>query len=117
MDLLRLGRPDAPGRVFLRARAHPWEAGGNWVIEGLLDRLLEDSPEARRFLARYAVYTLPMANPDGVARGGTRFNLAGRDLNRDWERPADPTLAPENAALEAWLEGDADPRPGAPPGP
>ncbi|MBE7502241.1 MAG: succinylglutamate desuccinylase/aspartoacylase family protein [Verrucomicrobiales bacterium] len=105
LELLRVGRPEAPGRVFLRARAHPWEAGGNWVIEGLLDRLLEDSPEARRFLARYVVYTLPLANPDGVARGLTRFNLAGRDLNRDWDRPADPKLAPENAALEAWLEG------------
>jgi hypothetical protein len=104
LDLLRIGRSEAPGRVFLRARAHPWEAGGNWVVEGLLDRLLHDDADARRFLERYVVYTLPLANPDGVARGLTRFNVAGRDLNRDWDRPADPKLAPENAALEAWLE-------------
>jgi hypothetical protein len=26
------------------------------------------------------------------------------DLNRGWGQPADPELAPENAALERWLE-------------
>jgi glutathione S-transferase len=46
-----------------------------------------------------------MANKDGVARGRSRFNLNGKDLNRDWDRPADPELAPENAALDRWLEG------------
>jgi hypothetical protein len=27
---------------------------------------------------------MPMAAKDGVARGMTRFNLAGMDLNRNW---------------------------------
>ena len=31
----RVGDADAPYRVFLRARAHPWEPGGNWVVQGL----------------------------------------------------------------------------------
>jgi len=56
-------------------------------------------------LEGYCVYILPMANKDGVARGRTRFNLEGKDLNRDWNKPADPRLAPENYALEKWLEG------------
>jgi hypothetical protein len=30
--------------------------------------------------------------------------MRGKDLNRNWDRPADPELAPENAALEAWLD-------------
>ena len=47
---------------------------------------------------------MPMANKDGVARGRTRFNVRGKDLNREWDRPADPVLAPENHALESWLE-------------
>ncbi len=104
LEIIRLGRPKAPYRVFLRARAHPWESGGNWVVEGLIQRLLQNDAEARRFLDRYCVYILPMANKDGVARGATRFNLQGRDLNRNWDKPADLTLVPENAALEAWLE-------------
>ena len=105
LEVVRVGDPGAPYRVFLRARAHPWESGGNWVIEGLIDRLLRGDADAGRFLQRYCVYVLPLANKDGVARGMTRFNLQGKDLNRDWDRPADPRFAPENAALEAWLEG------------
>ena len=104
LEIIRVGKPDAPHHVLLRARAHPWEPGGNWVVEGLIRRLLRDDDDARRYLQRYCVWTLPMANKDGVARGRTRFNMLGKDLNRDWGQPADPKLAPENHALESWLE-------------
>ena len=103
LEMIRVGRAEAAHRVLLRARAHPWEPGGNWVVEGLLRRLVEDDATARRWLARYCVYVMPMANKDGVARGLTRFNLQGKDLNRQWDKPADPRLAPENDALEQWL--------------
>lgn len=104
LEIVRLGKASAPHRVFVRARAHPWEAGGNWVIEGLVERWLAPDAEAERFRRHYSLYLLPMANKDGVARGGTRFNAQGSDLNRQWDRPADPELAPENTALERWLE-------------
>jgi len=104
LEIVRLGNAQAPSRVFLRARAHPWESGGNWIVEGLVRRLLGDDADARRFLERYCVYLMPMANKDGVAAGRTRFNLQGKDLNRNWDKPADPKLSPENAALEQWLE-------------
>jgi len=105
LEIVRVGKPEAPYRVFIRARAHSWEPGGNWVVEGLVRRLLAGDADAGRFLQRYCVYILPMANKDGVASGRTRFNLQGKDLNRNWDKPADPQLAPENAALERWLEG------------
>jgi hypothetical protein len=105
LEIVRIGQPSAPYRVFLRARAHPWEAGGNWVVEGLVHRLLLGDAGARKFLQSYCVYILPVANKDGVARGMTRFNASGMDLNRNWDHPADPDVAPENAALERWLEG------------
>jgi hypothetical protein len=105
LEIIRVGNARAPFRVFLRARAHSWEPGGNWVVEGLVHRLLQDEVDARKCLERYCVYILPMANKDGVALGRTRFNLLGRDLNRNWDKPADPKLAPENHALEQWLEG------------
>jgi zinc carboxypeptidase len=106
VEIVRIGDPAAPRRVFVRARAHPWEAGSNWVAQGLIERLLGDDEETRRFLRAYNVSVLPMANKDGVARGGTRFNLRGMDLNRNWDKPADPELSPENAALERWLDGE-----------
>jgi hypothetical protein len=103
LEIVRIGNLAAAHRVFLRARAHPWEAGSNWVVEGLIRRLLRDDAQAAAFLERYCVWILPMANKDGVALGRTRFNLRGKDLNRNWDKPADPDLAPENAALEKWL--------------
>ncbi len=104
LEIIRVGNPEAPYRVFVRARAHPWEAGGNWVVQGLIRRLLRDDADAAKFLDEYCLYVLPMANKDGVALGRTRFNLRGKDLNRNWDRPADADLAPENHALEKWLE-------------
>ena len=104
LEIIRVGNPQAPFRVFLRARAHAWEPGGNWVVEGLVHRLLKGDADAGKFLERYCVYVLPMANKDGVALGRTRFNFQGKDLNRNWDKPADPQLAPENFALEKWLE-------------
>jgi hypothetical protein len=104
LEIVRIGNPAAAHRVFLRARAHPWEAGGNWILEGLIDHLLRDDVQAREYLGRYVVYILPMANKDGVANGRTRFNLHGKDLNRNWDRPASAEDSPENYALEKWLE-------------
>jgi hypothetical protein len=48
LEIVRIGHPDAPHRVFLRARAHAWEPGGDWVVQGLVDRLLKDDDEAKR---------------------------------------------------------------------
>lgn len=104
LEIVRVGDARAANRIFLRARAHPWEPGGNWVVEGLVHRLLRNDEDAKKFLERYCVYVMPVANKDGVALGRTRFNFQGKDLNRNWDKPADPELAPENAALEKWLE-------------
>ena len=54
LEIVRIGDPAAPYRVFVRARAHPWEAGSNWVAQGLIERLLTDDEEARRSCASTA---------------------------------------------------------------
>lgn len=102
LEIIRVGNSDAAYRIFIRARAHSWEPGGNWVVQGLIRSLLQ--PEAATYLKRYCVYIMPMANKDGVARGRTRFNTLGKDLNREWNLPADPYLAPEKYAFENWLQ-------------
>ena len=101
LEIVRVGNPNAPYRVFLRARAHSWEPGGNWVVQGLIRTLLEN--DAAKYRERYCVYIMPMANKDGVARGRTRFNTLGKDLNREWNLPADKELTPEKYAFESWL--------------
>ena len=103
LEIVRVGNPAAPHRVFLRARAHAWESGGNWVVQGLIQRLLKSDAEAKALQERYCLYVMPMANQDGVARGHTRFNSQGWDLNRNWDKPAPEDVAPENFWLEKWL--------------
>jgi hypothetical protein len=104
LEIVRAGDPDAPCRVLIRARSHAWEPGGNWVVQGLVRALLTDDEVSRRCRKQYCLYVMPMANKDGVARGLTRFNAQGRDLNRNWDKPADAVLAPESHALETWIE-------------
>jgi hypothetical protein len=104
LEIIRLGNERSRDHVFLRARAHPWEAGGNWVVEGVIDRMLANDKDGARLRDKLCIHVLPMANKDGVARGRTRFNSKGKDLNRNWDKPANSELAPENAALEKWIE-------------
>jgi hypothetical protein len=103
LEIIRIGSEKAPKRLFLRARAHAFEAGGNWTVEGLVQKLISNDQDSKRYLKRYCVYILPMTNKDGVARGKTRFNANGYDLNRKWDKPADSLVAPENYYLEKWL--------------
>jgi hypothetical protein len=105
LEIVRVGDLAAPHHILIRARSHPWEPGGNWVAQGLIHRLLDEEEAVRRCRDRCCFHLLPMAAKDGVVRGHTRFNTLGMDLNRGWEHPADLGLAPENAALERWLDG------------
>jgi hypothetical protein len=102
LEIIRVGHADAPHRILIRARAHAWEPGGNWVVQGLINSLLQK--DAISYLNKYCIYVMPMANKDGVVRGRSRFNILGKDLNRNWDQPADSIYAPENYALEMWLK-------------
>jgi hypothetical protein len=102
LEIIRLGDSLASHSVLIRARAHPWEPGGSWIVEGLINKFLQTKPE--NWLKSYCVYIMPMANKDGVARGMTRFNAAGMDLNRKWDKWSDPSLCPEKYVLEKFIE-------------
>lgn len=104
LEIVRIGNPDAAHNIFIRARAHGFEAGGSWAVQGIIREMLSGDADARNALRTYCLYILPMTNKDAVARGRTRFNSQGIDLNRGWGVPADATLAPENVALEKWLQ-------------
>ena len=63
----------------VRPRAGPSVGGGQQLGRaGLIQRLLEATKDSRASCASTTSSVLPMANKDGVARGGTRFNLAAR---------------------------------------
>lgn len=90
--------------VWIVARQHAFEAGGTWAAEGLLRFLTSDDPAAREVRRKLDFKVCPMLNPDGVAKGGTRFNARGVDLNRHWNDndplSRDAASAPEIALLK-----------------
>jgi len=102
LEIIRLGNPTAEKIVLIRGRAHAWEPGGNWAIEGLIDSYIQKA-ETSDIANKFCYYILPMANKDMVARGLTRFNSKGMDLNRGWGFLADSTLAPENYYFEKFV--------------
>jgi len=92
-----------PGRVvWVLARQHAWEAGTSWALEGAVRFLLGGSAEAGRLLDRFSFCFLPTMDPDGLVRGGVRFNRHGYDLNRNWDVD-DPVKMPEIAAVKRWM--------------
>ncbi|MBI5283077.1 MAG: hypothetical protein HY858_15435 [Candidatus Solibacter usitatus] len=101
---------DAAGRkvIWLMARQHSWEASTSWVAEGLVRYLLSDDAQAARIRRETVFVILPMCDPDGVARGGVRFNAHGFDLNRNWDSfvaEKMPEIAAQHAAVKSWLAG------------
>jgi hypothetical protein len=107
--LLTVTDPAAAGEkkvVWLMARQHSWESGTSWVAEGALRYLL--SGEAAQIRRTTVFRMFPMADPDGVVRGGVRFNANGYDLNRNWDA-VDPAKMPEIAAQRQavldWVDG------------
>lgn len=93
--------------VWLMFRQHSWESGSSWVGEGVVRALLAETADAAK-LRRDVIWKIfPLCDPDGVARGGVRFNAKGFDLNRNWDIK-DPIRMPEitaqRDAIKKWLE-------------
>ena len=99
-DLLLWTIGKGPKTAWLMFRQHSWESGTSWVGEAAVRSLLQND--------RAMTWKIfPMCDPDGVARGGVRFNVNGYDLNRNWDT-IDPKLMPEiaaqHAAVARWLK-------------
>ncbi len=91
MDLLTLharGDNPNPRTCWIIGRQHPGETMAEWLIEGLLARLLDpEDPVARELRRRAIFHVVPNMNPDGSFRGNLRVNAAGANLNREWQNP------------------------------
>lgn len=90
ISLLTIGEPDeGKKKIWIIARQHPGETMAEWFMEGLLQRLLDETDTVGRALLERAVfYIVPNMNPDGSIRGHLRTNAAGINLNREWLTPS-----------------------------
>jgi len=81
--------------IIFTARVHPGETSGSYVIESVINNLLNNSEQSNSLLDKYIFKIIPMLNPDGVIHGHYRNNILGKDLNRMWQEPRDnvtPTI-------------------------
>jgi len=90
IDCLRFGAPgDAKKTLWMIARQHPGETMAQWWMEGMVNRLLDNSdPVTRAILQKAVIYLVPNMNPDGSRRGHLRTNAVGSNLNRQWQEPS-----------------------------
>lgn len=64
--------------IFLTSRVHPGETPASFVLNGLINFLLnEKNEQARILLGRFVFKIIPMLNPDGVYRGYYRLDTKG----------------------------------------
>ena len=81
--------------IIFTARVHPGETSGSYVIESVINNLLNNSTISNSLLDKYIFKIIPMLNPDGVIHGHYRNNILGKDLNRMWKDPQEnitPTI-------------------------
>ena len=86
IDCLQFGEPSPTKKtLWMVARQHPGESMAEWWMEGLINRLVDDSdPVVKAVLQKAVVYLVPNMNPDGSRRGNLRTNAVGVNLNREW---------------------------------
>jgi hypothetical protein len=100
------GESKSKKTIWLMFRQHSWESGSSWVGEGAVRTLLASDSKKLRDQIIWKI--IPLCDPDGVARGGVRFNANGFDLNRNWD-VVDPIKMPEitaqRNAIKQWLDG------------
>ena len=82
LELTESEKPDA--YLLVIARQHPPEIPGTLAFISFIETLSADTELAEAFRKRFAVWAVPVVNPDGVAEGHWRHNTGGVDLNRDW---------------------------------
>ncbi|WP_117234822.1 M14 family metallopeptidase [Vibrio maerlii] len=90
MSLLTIGEPSPEKKnIWIIGRQHPGETMAEWFIEGLLQRLLDETDTVgRALLDKVVIRIVPNMNPDGSIRGHLRTNGIGVNLNREWQTPS-----------------------------
>ena len=89
--------------AVVSARVHPGESNASWMMEGFIEAVTANTPEALQLRRSLVVKIIPMLNPDGVILGNYRCGLSGVDLNRQWHDPSEarmPTIFHTNRLIK-----------------
>ncbi len=82
--MLKIGNRDAKNMMLVISRQHPPEVTGYFAMQAFVETIADKSKLSKDFRKDWAIYVVPLMNPDGVDNGHWRHNMGGIDLNRDW---------------------------------
>jgi murein tripeptide amidase MpaA len=98
--LMTVGNPNAKKFVMVISRQHPPEVTGYFAMQAFVERIAYKSKLSKEFRKNWAMFVVPLMNPDGVDNGQWRHNDGGIDLNRDWQS----FNQPETTAVRDFLK-------------
>ena len=106
LQLLTITDPSVPEaqklRIYIHGRIHTSETPASWHLDGLIEALQANTPQAAAYRRQMVFYILPFTNPDGVEEGLSRSNVLGINLEINYDRPDSLTM-PEVRAIKAKL--------------
>ena len=97
-------RSGASNHCWIIARQHPGETMAEWLVEGLMDRLLDENDTvSTQLLAETTFHIVPNMNPDGSVHG----NLPRQHHRRQPQSPMDDAIhgAQPGSAVRARRHG------------
>jgi len=92
-------------RILLTARHHSCESMASFVLEGLMEAMLDDSDDARWFRMHGEALVIPFVDLDGVEDGDQGKNRIPRDHGRDYQGES---LYNSTRALRNFVPGWSD---------
>lgn len=95
--------PNKPA-FWIVARQHAAEVTGSFKMDGFMQFITSDDPDAVTLRENSIIHVAPCANPDGVFIGNYRDNAAGINLNRVWDGSANMNMSPEVFLIEQKIE-------------
>lgn len=84
LRMLKMGNLNSKNMIMVISRQHPPEVTGYFVMQAFIEKIADGSNLSKEFRRKWAIYVVPLMNPDGVDNGHWRHNAGGIDLNRDW---------------------------------
>lgn len=98
VPMVHIGTPGPNvAAIILTSRNHACESMASYVHEGFLEEASSDSPLAVEFRKRYALFSIPIVDVDGVEAGEQGKWRAPHDHNRDY---GEVNLYPEVKAIQ-----------------
>jgi hypothetical protein len=110
-EVLYLGRFDGKSeyRLAFTCRHHACESVASYVLEGLMESVLAESPTGHWFRERAAIVVVPFVDKDGVEAGDQGKNRKPHDHNRDYAGESIyATVAAIKKLLPEWSGGRLD---------